>query len=123
MQIPRIHPSRVWFIALSVACASFAACGGEAGPEDTGDPTTATVSMPAFSFTPFMTTIAVGGTVTFDFPNDVDGHNVIFARVAGAPADILPTKTAKVDRTFRVAGSFPYDCTIHPGMSGVVVAR
>lgn len=103
---------------LAVALAS--GCGGDS-VSDPNDPTAATVSMPGFVFTPFTTTIAVGGTVTFDFPNE--DHNVIFVRVPGAPTDIQPIKNAKVSRTFPVAGSFNYDCTLHPGMSGVVVAR
>lgn len=85
------------------------------------DPTNATVSMPGFSFVPFTTTVRVGSTVIFDFPSEP--HNVIFARVSGAPTDILATVNAQVARTFNVAGNFPYDCTIHPGMSGVVLVQ
>jgi len=81
----------------------------------------ATVSMPGFSFVPFTTTINVGGTVIYEF-GDV-AHNVIFNRVTGAPADIQATRNQKVSRTFPVAGTFPYDCTLHPGMSGGGVVR
>ena len=100
-----------------------AGCGGDDGtePDDDQDPTSATVSMPGLSFTPFTTTIKVGGTVTFDFP--ALAHNVIFERVTGAPTDIQQTTNQRVTRTFPVAGSFDYDCTLHPGMSGVIVAR
>jgi len=79
----------------------------------------ATVSMPGFSFSPFTTTIIVGGTVIYDFP--ALPHNVIFATAAGAPNDIQQTSNRSVSRTFLTAGDFPYDCTLHPGMSGVVV--
>lgn len=98
--------------------AAFAACESDDMVEP---PEEAVVSMPGFSFVPFTMTIPVGGTVTFDFPSEP--HNVIFARVAGAPADIQVTSSRKVLRTFDTAGTFPYDCTVHPGMSGVVVAR
>jgi plastocyanin len=77
--------------------------------------------MPGFSFVPFTTTISAGGSVIFDFPSEP--HNVIFERVTGAPADIQQTRNRRVSRTFSVAGNFPYDCTLHPGMSGVVVVR
>jgi plastocyanin len=82
---------------------------------------TATVSMPGFSFVPFTTTINVGGAVIYEFP--AEAHNVIFNRITGAPADIQATNNRSVARTFLVAGTFPYDCTLHPGMSGTVVVR
>ena len=106
-------------LALIATAVLSAACGGNDGTGPVAPE--ATVSMPGFSFTPFSVTIAVGATVTFDFP--AESHNVIFERVAGAPADIQETINRKVARSFPVAGTFPYDCTIHPGMSGVVVAR
>jgi plastocyanin len=98
-----------------------AACGGD----DTSDPGAvrpdSVVSMPGFSFVPFSIEILVGGTVLFDFP--AEPHNVIFERITGAPADIQVVTNRVVGRTFSRAGSFPYDCTIHPGMSGVVVVK
>ena len=104
-------------IHLAVVTLILAACSKDsAGPD--GD---VTVSMPGFSFVPFTTTIRAGGRVVFDFP--AESHNVIFERVTGAPTDIQETVNLKVTRTFPVAGTFPYDCTIHPGMSGVVVAQ
>jgi plastocyanin len=81
----------------------------------------AVVFMPALSFTPFTTTINVGGAVIFDFP--AEPHNVIFQNVTGAPTDIQTTSNRRVTRTFLVAGNFPYDCALHPGMSGVVVVQ
>ncbi len=104
----------VWLVLL------VAACGGDdgAGP---GPAASATVSMPGFSFTPFTTTLSIGGSVIYDFP--AEPHNVIFAVVTGAPTDIQQTTNRQVTRAFPVAGTFPYDCTIHPGMSGVVIVR
>lgn len=74
--------------------------------------------MPGFSFVPFTTTIRVGGTVAFDFPSE--SHNVIFNRKTGAPEDIQETVNKVITRKFTVAGNFPYECTIHPGMDGVI---
>lgn len=82
---------------------------------------TAIVSMPGFSFTPFTTTINAGGTVIYEFP--AEPHNVIFDKLAGVPPDIGITANRRVPRTFAAAGTFPFDCTLHPGMSGVVVVR
>jgi len=105
-------------IGLAAAALALAACSSK---DSTGPAEEATVSMPGFSFVPFTTTIRAGGRVIFDFP--AESHNVIFERVAGAPTDIQETVNQRITRTFAAAGTFPYDCTIHPGMSGVVVAR
>ena len=75
--------------------------------------------MVAFSFVPFTTTIGVGGTVVFEFPSTP--HNVIFEQKPGVPANILETSSRNVPRTFNTAGDFPYDCVLHPGMSGTVI--
>jgi plastocyanin len=99
-----------------------AACGDEeTNPVTPPDGDGPTVSMPGFSFSPFTTEISVGGTVLFDFPSEP--HNVIFERRSGAPTDIQATTNRTVSRVFQVAGTFPYDCTLHPGMSGQVVVR
>lgn len=93
-------------------------------------PSAATVSMFPQSFSPVSLVLARGGVVTFDFPIDID-HNVIFPKqangqpvVPGAPADI-PTASAnrgkKITRTFATTGTFTYDCTVHPGMTGEVI--
>lgn len=81
----------------------------------------AVVTMQANTFTPSQVTIRVGQTVLFDFP--ADQHNVIFAARTGKPADIPTTAGQAVTRTFGTAGTFPYDCTLHPGMSGQVIVN
>ena len=104
---------------LASAILILSGCGGGGGTETV--PVTATVTMPGFVFAPVTTRIAVGGTVRFEFP--ATPHNVIFDRITGAPADIQETSNQTVPRTFAVAGTFPFDCTLHPGMSGEVVVR
>jgi plastocyanin len=81
--------------------------------------TSAVVTMPGNSFIPFEVTIRTGEQVYFEFPQEL--HNVIFGVKAGAPQDIPQVRNRTVARTFTVAGQFAYDCTLHPGMSGVVV--
>jgi plastocyanin len=85
--------------------------------------TTANVAVNDNIFSPDSVRIAVGGTVTFDWGAGGVTHNVTFADVAGAPADIPNRNSGTVDRTFGTAGSFNYQCTIHPGMNGKVVAQ
>lgn len=112
---------RLW--TLTVTLGAVAACGEEAltDPLPNPDPLNQIVYMPGFSFSPFVTTIAVGGTVVFDFP--AEPHNVIFAQVPGAPGDIGATSRRTVSRVFPTAGTFPYDCTLHPGMAGIITAQ
>ncbi|MBX9928515.1 MAG: Ig-like domain-containing protein [Gemmatimonadaceae bacterium] len=103
-------------IAGKSASATFTVAGSGGGL-----PLAAEVTMPGNTFSPFLTTIAVGGTVTFRF-GSVD-HNVIFANVAGKPADIQIIRNANIARTFNTRGLYPYDCTIHPGMSAQVEVK
>jgi plastocyanin len=79
----------------------------------------AVVTIQANTFTPSLLTIKVGQSILFDFP--ADQHNVVFAARTGKPADIPTTSAQSVTRAFTTAGTFPFDCTLHPGMSGSVV--
>lgn len=83
---------------------------------------TAVVDMPGDTFAPARVEIRVNERVAFVFP--ARPHNVIFDRTrTGAPTDIQVTSNQIVQRQFTAAGSFKYDCTLHPGMTGEVVVR
>ena len=114
-----------YFLLLLTACLA-AGCGSDVRvtPPDTTTVPTATVAdvfTPGNTFSPFSTTIKVGGSVRFNISGDQ--HNAIFGKVAGAPADVNIVKDVVVTRTFTTRGTFPYDCTVHPGMSGRVVVQ
>jgi plastocyanin len=118
-------------LALGDAQISATAAGGSA-PRAASSltvraPAAVTVSMFPNAFAPVSFLLAVGGVVTYDFPPGID-HNVIFPKrangqplVVGSPNDILQTRNARVTRTFATAGTFTFDCTIHPGMTGEVI--
>ena len=79
----------------------------------------------ATSFAPTQITIKVQQSVAFAF---LDGtpHNVAFkdrAQHPGVPADVPATTNDVVSRTFATAGTFPFDCTLHPGMTGQVIVN
>ena len=86
-------------------------------------PAVATVTVGDNFFNPDSVLIAVGGTVTWDWGAGGGTHNVTFAAVAGAPTNIANRNSGSQARTFASAGSFNYQCTIHAGMNGKVVAQ
>jgi plastocyanin len=110
---------------LGASVIALAACGGASDatspPDTTGTgPATAVVSTPGNTFSPPFTTIGVGGSVRFEIRGAA--HNVIFS-TAGAPANVNVVTNTDATRTFNTRGTFPYDCTVHPGMSGEIVVQ
>ena len=103
--------------AVCLIAIAAASCSGSHNAGIT-DPNTTVVEMPGNAFSPFNAIIKVNGTVSFDFPGDE--HDVTFVTKAGAPANIPVTKSKVVTRTFATVGVFPYDCKVHPGMSGQI---
>ena len=105
------------FVALALGC----------GSDSTSPPTTPPSQVqvnatPSITFDPSQTEVAVGGTVTFAFGSVP--HNVFFSPQTGAPADIPGTNAnVSMARTFPTAGTYGYDCHIHPGMHGTIVVR
>lgn len=101
-----------------------AACGGDStGPDDGNPSASADVAMTSSNtFSPSTVTIISTGTVTWNNSSGV-GHNVTFGQVAGSPTNVQTFTTGSASRTFGTAGTFPYTCTIHPGMSGQVVVQ
>lgn len=69
------------------------------------------------SFSPATVFITAGGTVTWTFATL---HNVTFDGSAPTGGNIGNTGTGSVQRTFPTAGTYSYQCTLHPGMSGSV---
>jgi plastocyanin len=74
------------------------------------------------AFSPAQVDLTAGGTVTWQFASLA--HNVTFSTTAaGTPANIPDTFDANVSRSFPTAGSFPYRCTIHAGMTGTIIVH
>ena len=73
------------------------------------------------TYTPATIVVARNANVTYTFGGL--NHTVTFRSVAGAPASVPATTNSSVARAFPVVGDFRYDCTIHSGMSGIVIVR
>ena len=77
-----------------------------------------TVTIANFAFSPATLTVPVGTTVTW---TNQDGSNH-FVKFTDAASDRLK-KGSTYTRTFTAAGSYAYECSIHPSMTGTVVVQ
>ena len=104
--------------------AAAAAPADASAPASTPAPTPAPATGPAaitisnFSFTPATLTVAVGSTVTWT-NTDATAHAVRFTDQDGPQI----ATGASYSRTFSTAGSYTYQCSIHPYMTGTVVVQ
>jgi hypothetical protein len=122
---PALPPLGVLLVLLALA-----ACGGGDGGDGPTPPSGTAAVDTLFTFPTQWSSpqvrIRAGGAVVFVFEGGV-AHNAIFRLnpanppLAGAPADIPITTGAVVRRTFATAGSYPVNCTVHPGMISEVV--
>lgn len=96
---------------------------GGSQPPPTPPSASATVTTPGESFSPATVTITPGGTVTWDFTG-VSRHNVTFTGTQPPGGNIPDTDVGgRAQRQFPAAGTYPYQCTRHSGMTGQVVVQ
>lgn len=76
------------------------------------------VSIANYAFSPATLTVPVGTTVTW---TNQDGSNHL-VKFTDAGSERL-RKGASYTRTFTAAGRYPYECAIHPSMTGTVVVQ
>jgi plastocyanin len=93
-----------------------------AGPDTTASAggTTVQVIMTNRSYDPQTVTIKVGDTVTW-LNDDAPQHDVVADN--GEFKSDLFDKGGTFSFTFTKAGTYPYHCSIHPGMVGTVVVQ
>lgn len=80
------------------------------------------ITISDFAFTPRIDTVAVGGTVTWTNSGAAPHTATSTADPSVWDSGSLATGQ-NFARVFPAAGSFDYDCTIHPQMTGRIVAR
>ena len=108
-------------LGAQTATASAAALPG--APADTFTTTAAviaTVRVSNNNFAPDAITVPHGTVVTWEWQGTTSLHNVTFDVVAGAPGNITNRTSGSGQGTFNAAGTFPYHCTNHAGMTGTV---
>jgi len=108
-------------IALSIGCGS----SSPSTPDNGGSGTSVSIvngssTLTTNAYSPNPVTISVGGTVTW-VNNDVTAHTATANDGSFDSGSIA--SGGRFSRTFNSAGSFPYRCTLHPGMVGTVTVR
>ncbi len=83
-------------------------------------PETTEVKIDNFSFGPATLTVAVGTSVTWTNRDDIP-HTVV--STDGAFKSKVLDTDEKFSFTFSKAGTYPYFCSIHPKMTGKVIAQ
>jgi plastocyanin len=108
-------------LVLAVSATCVAACGGgstnSASSAPAGPPAAATVEVKGFAFQPPVVSVPSGSTVEWRFNDGFSPHNVVGA--GGLRSGDHTNGTYR--HTFTTAGTFAYDCDIHPWMRGTVI--
>jgi plastocyanin len=121
------------FLLSLVLVALAGACGGGDGrgataspkPSDTSSSVVAPaggaakgpiVSVKGMAFDPAKLRVKAGETVTWRFDDRAVAHNVV-----GDGFKSALKRSGTFSHTFAEPGSYPYRCTVHPGMKGSVV--
>ena len=123
----RTVPTRaVWLVVLAALLLTFGLLAGCGGATTGGNTATsaagnaAQVIMTNRSYDPQQVTIKVGDTVIW-VNQDAPKHDVVADN--GEFKSDLFDKGDTFSFTFTKAGTYPYHCSIHPGMVGTVVVQ
>jgi plastocyanin len=118
---------RMTVLAALALVGALVACGGGSGPSGDvksgpGGPDAVPLTMQDFQFSPASLRLAADSTVEVELTNDGDqAHNFTIDDLDLASGTIDPGEVVTV--TFRVpTGTTTFQCTLHPGMDGQIVA-
>ena len=110
-------------LAITASCGGSGSDGGYGGVTNPGPggntqpARTTSVAVSDNQFSPASIQVATGATVTWTWVQGASLHNVVFS--SGTSSANLGSP-ATYTRTFPTAGTFSYQCTLHPGMNGTV---
>jgi plastocyanin len=111
------RPTRLVLVVLLIAASVAAGSTIYRDRIGTGPPVaTDRVALELNDFRPDAIIIGAGTTVTWTWDGEV-AHDLVFEDGTGSPA--RPTGTFQ--RTFPTAGTYPYRCTLHGPMRGLVI--
>ena len=106
-------------VLMSVSSVAFATLGGQLAAHAAA---TRTVTIKDIAFSPKSLTISKGSKVRFAFRDEDTTHNVV-STTAKRFTSIGNRTTGSPTRTFTRAGTYRYECTLHPGMTGRISVR
>jgi plastocyanin len=104
----------LWVVALALAAAGCAS-PGSAGPSTSVEGPA--VAVRDYEFEPTTLTVETGATVTWVWEGRAP-HDV-----AGQGFESVDQSSGTFPHTFEQPGTYPYECTIHPGMEGSIVVK
>jgi plastocyanin len=114
-------------IALAAACGSYSSEPSPTPTPTPGDGPSTAVTIPSNAenlgnraYAPDIVSVDVGAMVTWTNTDSID-HTTTSDGTGWNSGTVAPGGRFSV--TFQNAGTFPYHCTIHPGMVGTVVVR
>jgi plastocyanin len=108
----RLHP--LLGLALAAAVVPAPGVAGAAGAK--------TVTLKNIAFSPSRLTVSKGTTVTFSWKDDGTRHNV--TSIGRKRFKTISDRTSgEKSVRFGKAGTYQYECTLHPGMSGRITVR
>jgi plastocyanin len=116
-RLRRTTSGRTAIALLGAVIATAALAAGGAGAA-----TAKTVTLKDIAFSPASLKVSRGTKVVFAFRDGSTVHNV---RSTGRTRfkTISNRSSGSVTRTFTRAGTYRYQCTLHPGMTGRIVVR
>lgn len=122
MRARRVLIGAVAAILSFAAVGTIASAGGGCAPEDSTHTraTGTAVSITGCKFAPVVLPAPAGATITWTHRDQYPPHNV-YGLGWGMSMGRLLEQGGTYTSTFNKPGIYPYQCSLHPGMSGVVI--
>jgi plastocyanin len=114
----RLHHSATFAAVVVVAAAAAVPVAVSSAARPAGK----TIVLKNIAFNPNKVTVKKGATVTWSWQDGATPHNVTSTGRTKFKSSTT-RMSGKYSVKFAKAGTYHYECTIHPGMTGVVVVK